>query len=143
MNELKSIIEANSVRNLVHLPEKSAALLKFILLSGNSNPGGEEVEHLLSLTARSSHKPWQPIIQDQLQDRTAFGLQSLIGTITYDGTIYFFEIKKYDWPKSEKKKKKKKVQDAIVTLALLLNAPKYPSFDRLNCFGTLAEERSN
>jgi hypothetical protein len=141
MNELKSIIEANSLRNLVHLPENSAALLKFILLSGNSNSGGEEVEHLLSLTAQSSHKSLQPIIQDRLQDRTTFGLQSLMGTITYDGTIYFFEIKKYDWPKSENERKK--VQDAIVTLALLLNTPKHPSFQTLNCFGTLAEERSS
>ena len=50
----------------------------------------------------------------------------------------FFETKRYDWLDSEDELKK--VQDSIVKLALLLNAPKHPSFHTLSCFGVLAEE---
>ncbi|EXJ85241.1 hypothetical protein A1O3_05916 [Capronia epimyces CBS 606.96] len=142
MDELRSMIEANSLRRLINLPENSAALLKFISLCRPSSPDAKELEGLLSQTMHSSHSSLQPIMPNRFKDREALGTgDSFKGTISYDGVKYFFETKKYDWPQSDEEKKK--VQDAIVMLALLLNAPKHPSFHTLDCFGIAAEEKNS
>jgi hypothetical protein len=137
IDELKAMIEANSLKNLMHLPENSAALLKFIEISGKSGPNSQELKQLLSSAMMLSHNSLQPIIGNRFENRELLGSHKYCGTLSYDGKQYFFETKRYDWTDSEAGLKK--VEDSIVKLALLLNAPKHPSFHTLNCFGTLSE----
>lgn len=54
------------------------------------------------------------------------GPSGLYGSVLYDGRIHYVECKRYDWSESEAATRR--IQDSIVNLAMLLNAPKHPAF---------------
>jgi hypothetical protein len=128
--EIRAMIEANSLKNLQNLPETTAALLKFINLTGSDEDRPKEVDELLSQFMHTSHSSLRRIdekieeIRKNDRDR---------GSAKYKGELCYFEWKKVDW--EEIGPNWKMVDDSINELALLLNAPKHPSFHTLSCFG--------
>jgi Prion-inhibition and propagation/Protein tyrosine and serine/threonine kinase len=152
ISELKSMIEAFEMRHMTNLPETTSALLRIIkILEGRTVLAGSqpnELEEILSKAPSRSHISLQYVFEDRLTDKKLLGDNSLRGTIKYDGVLHYVEWKKYDWPNSGKDEPKSKeagkmILDSINNLALLLNAPKHPSFRTLSCSGVVREERSH
>jgi len=145
LEELKSMVEALTLRHMESQPETTAALLKIItILEKDTVPEGSqpgELQQILSKAPSGLHSSLRPVFSDRLAEMKLLTPNSLNGTIKYDGHPYFVEWKRYDWPDSETAKKK--TLDSIANLALLLNSPKHPSFRTLSCYGILAEERSH
>ncbi|KAK5747441.1 hypothetical protein LTR17_000082 [Elasticomyces elasticus] len=138
VDELKTMLEANSLRNLLHLPETSAALLRFIQISDQAGPDAKELETLIAQTMQTSHNTLEEIVLKEVKVQAILGSDKMTGLADYRDVLFWIEWKKYEFGTEQERVM---IRDSIAKLALLLNAPKHKSFRTLECFGKVDDNQ--
>ena len=143
MSNLRSLVEAYNLREVGNVPDKTLPLLRAVELIPTPTTLDEgmvnELQSLMDEASQSKHTSLVPLFRERMTGVTQMPGR-LHGSVVYDGRTHYVEWKQYDWAVSEEARRK--IQDGIVNLAMLLNAPKHPVFRTLDCVGVIDEPRS-
>jgi Prion-inhibition and propagation len=144
LSSLRALLEAYNLSEVGNIPEKTLTLLRAIELVPTPASADEglvgELQDLMDEASQSKHASLVPLFRERMADTKQMGPGCLHGSVVYDGKTHYVEWKRYDWSGSEESRRR--IQDSIVNLAMLLNAPKHPLFRTLDCVGIIDEPRS-
>ncbi|KIW88716.1 uncharacterized protein Z519_10762 [Cladophialophora bantiana CBS 173.52] len=144
LSSLQTLIEAYNLSEVGNIPERTIALLRAIGLiptpASADKTHASELQNLIDEASPSRHASLLPLFSNRIEDTKHMGPSGIYGSVLYDGKTHYVEWKRYDWSDSEESRRR--IQDSIVNLAMLLNAPKHPAFRTLDCVGIIDEPRS-
>ena len=144
LSSLQALLEAYNLSEIGNIPEKTLTLLRAVGLvptPASADKGlVSELQGLMDEASQSKHASLVPLFRERMADMKQMWPGCLRGSVVYDGRTHYVEWKRYDWSGSEESRHR--IQDSIVNLAMLLNAPKHPVFRTLDCVGIIDEPRS-